>query len=124
MLILKTSARFAKVMVSTFLSIIYITEEEISGEALLAIEKDDIKDIGVQPMGRRIELMAKIKEITSIQTKEHPGEVESKLENSSVFKEQEEEKKHKYQQWVLDVEMGLFMPLVLGTNGRMGNECQ
>ena len=82
MLILKTSARFAKVMVSTFLSI-YITEEEISGEALLAIEKDDIKDIGVQPMGRRIELMAKIKEITSTQKKEHPGEVESKLENSS-----------------------------------------
>ena len=66
MLILKTSSRFAKVMVSTFLSI-YITEEEISGEALLAIEKDDIKDIGVQPMGRRIELMAKIKEITSTQ---------------------------------------------------------
>ena len=82
MLILKTSARFAKVMVSTFPSI-YITEEEISGEALLAIEKDDIKDIGVQPMGRRIELMAKIKEITSTQKKEHPGEVESKLENSS-----------------------------------------
>ena len=50
---------------------------------MLTIEKDDIKDIGVQPMGRRIELMAKIKEITSTQRKEHPGGVESKLENSS-----------------------------------------
>ena len=43
---------------------------------------------------------------------------------SEVFKEQEEEKKRKYQQWVLDVEMGSFTPLVFGTNGGMGNECQ
>ena len=50
---------------------------------MLTIEKDDIKDIGVQPMGRCIELMAKIKEITSTQRKENPGGVESKLENSS-----------------------------------------
>ena len=49
----------------------------------MASRKDGIKDIGVQPMGRRIELMAKIKEITSTRKKEHPGEVESKLENSS-----------------------------------------
>ena len=41
-----------------------------------------------------------------------------------MFKEQEEEKKRKYQQRVLDVEMGLFTPLVFGTNGGMGNECQ
>lgn len=50
---------------------------------MLGIEKDDIKDIGVQPMGRCIELMAKIKGITNTQKKEHPGEVEPKLENSS-----------------------------------------
>ena len=31
----------------------------------------------------RCQLMAKIKEITSTRKKEHPGEVESKLENSS-----------------------------------------
>ena len=37
-----------------------------------------------------------------------------------VFKEQEEEKKRKYQQRVLDVEMGSFTPLVFGTNGGMG----
>ena len=43
---------------------------------------------------------------------------------SEVFREQEEEKKRKYQQRVLDVEMGSFTPLVFGTNGGMGNECQ
>ena len=42
-----------------------------------------------------------------------------------MFKEKEEEKKRKYQQRVvLDVEMGLFTPLVFGTNGGMGNDCQ
>ena len=34
---------------------------------------------------------------------------------STSFKEQEEEKKQKYQQRVLDVEMGSFTPLVFGT---------
>ena len=43
---------------------------------------------------------------------------------SEVFKEREEEKKRKYQQRVLDVEMGSFTPLVFGTNSGMGNECQ
>ncbi|PFX23725.1 hypothetical protein AWC38_SpisGene11699 [Stylophora pistillata] len=43
---------------------------------------------------------------------------------SEVFKEQEDEKKRKYQQRVLDLEMGSFTPLVFGTNGGMGNECQ
>ena len=32
---------------------------------------------------------------------------------STIFKEQEEEKKRKYQQRLLDVEMGSFTPLVL-----------
>ena len=35
---------------------------------------------------------------------------------SGVFKEQEEEKMRKYQQRGLDVEMGLFTPLVFGIN--------
>ena len=42
---------------------------------------------------------------------------------STIFKEQEEEKKRKYQQRVLDVEMGSFTPLVFGTNGGMGAYC-
>ena len=40
-----------------------------------------------------------------------------------IIKEQEEEKKRKYQQRVLDVEMGSFTPLVFGTNGGMGADC-
>jgi len=38
---------------------------------------------------------------------------------SEVFKGQEDQKKHKYQQQVLDVELGSFTP-----NGGMGNQCQ
>ena len=41
-----------------------------------------------------------------------------------IFKEQENEKKRKYQQRVLDVEMGSFTPLLFGTNGGMGVQCQ
>ena len=41
-----------------------------------------------------------------------------------IFKEQENEKKRKYQQRGLDVEMWSFTPLVFGTNGGMGVECQ
>ena len=33
-------------------------------------------------------------------------------------------KKRKYQQRVIDVDMGTFTPLVFGTNGGMGEECQ
>ena len=43
---------------------------------------------------------------------------------SSIFKDQESEKKRKYQQRVIDVDMGTFTPLVFGTNGGMGEECQ
>ena len=41
-----------------------------------------------------------------------------------VFKGHENEKKRKYQQWVLDVEMGTFTPLVFRTNGGMGSNCK
>ena len=41
-----------------------------------------------------------------------------------VFKEHENEKKRKYQQRVLDAEMGTFTPLVFGTNGGLGSDCQ
>ena len=45
------------------------------------------------------------------------------LTNDSSHKSRNfcEEKKRKYQQRVLDVEMGSFTPLVFETNGRMGN---
>ena len=41
----------------------------------------------------------------------------------TISKEQEEEKKRKYQQRVLEVEIGSFTPLVFGTNGWMGADC-
>ena len=41
----------------------------------------------------------------------------------TIFKEREEEKKRKYQQRVLDVEMGSFTPLLCVTNGGMGADC-
>ena len=37
-----------------------------------------------------------------------------------IFVEHENEKKRKYQQRVIDVEMGSFVPLVFGRNGGMG----
>ena len=43
---------------------------------------------------------------------------------SEVFKEQEDQKKHNHQQREFDIEVGSFTPLVLGTNGEMGNQCQ
>ena len=42
----------------------------------------------------------------------------------TIFREHEMEKKRKYQQRILEVEMGSFTPLVFGTNGGMGKECQ
>ena len=43
---------------------------------------------------------------------------------ATIFKEQENEKKRKYNQRVMDVEMGTFTPLVFGTNGSMGLDYQ
>ena len=37
-----------------------------------------------------------------------------------IFVEHENEKKRKYQQRVINVEMGSFIPLVFGRNGGMG----
>ena len=43
---------------------------------------------------------------------------------ATIFREQENEKKRKYNQRVIDVEMVTFTPLVFGTNGGMGANCQ
>ncbi|CAH3033424.1 unnamed protein product [Porites lobata] len=56
--------------------------------------------------------------VTHVNSKYNQGK-----ETSTIFKEQEEEKKRKYQQRVLDIEMGSFTPLVFGTNGGMGAHC-
>ena len=45
---------------------------------------------------------------------------------STIFKEQEQERKRKYQERIPDVEMGTFTPSIFGTNDviHMGVECQ
>ena len=43
---------------------------------------------------------------------------------SAIFRNHEAAKKRKYLQRVLEVEQGAFTPLVFGTNGGMGSECQ
>ena len=43
---------------------------------------------------------------------------------ATVFKEQENQRKRKYNQRVIGAEMGTFTPLVFGTNGSKGLDCQ
>ena len=43
---------------------------------------------------------------------------------TSIFKSHEASKKREYLQRVIDIEHGVFTPLVFGTNGGMGKECQ
>ena len=50
-------------------------------------------------------------------------DVREKKHLHAIFKEQGEEKNWKYQQRVLDFEMGSFTPLVYETNGGMGADC-
>ena len=52
-----------------------------------------------------------------------PSVTREKQHPHAIFKEQEEEKNWKYQRRVLDFEMGSFTPLVFGTNGGMGADC-
>ena len=43
---------------------------------------------------------------------------------ASIFKKHEEIKKREYNERVMEVEHGTFTPLIIGTNGGMGEECQ
>ena len=45
------------------------------------------------------------------------------MTTKTVFKNQENEKKRQYNQRIMDVEQGTFTPLIIGTNGGMGAEC-
>jgi len=42
----------------------------------------------------------------------------------TIFKSHEDSKKREYLERVLNIEHGVFTPLVFGTNGGMGKECQ
>ena len=43
---------------------------------------------------------------------------------STIFREHEQAKKREYMERVLEVEHASFTPLIIGTNGGMGDECQ
>ena len=57
--------------------------------------------------------------VTHVNSKTNQGKP-----TAAIFQEQESEKKRKYQQRVLEVEMGSFTPLIFGSNGGMGEECK
>ena len=42
----------------------------------------------------------------------------------TIFREHEKAKKREYMQRVLEIEHGTFTPLIMGTNGGMGGECE
>ena len=49
---------------------------------------------------------------------------QTRKSTAAIFLEHEKAKKREYLQRVLEVEHGVFTPLVFGTNGGMGTECQ
>ena len=49
---------------------------------------------------------------------------QAKKPTAKIFKMHEDSKKREYMQRVIDIEHGTFTPLVFGTNGGMGAECQ
>ena len=57
--------------------------------------------------------------VTHVNSKTNQGK-----QTAAIFKEQESETERKYQQRVLDVEMGSFTPVIFGTNGGMCEECK
>lgn len=62
------------------------SHEKITGEALVAIEKSDLKELGMQPMGRRIALIAKISELFNTPKQDKHPDVVKKSENVTVMK--------------------------------------
>ena len=73
-------------LIFLFSIFIKFTDEKITGEALAAFEKSDIKELGVQPMGRRIALMAKISELFNTPQQDKHSHVVNKSENATVMK--------------------------------------
>ena len=67
-------------------NLLKFTYEKITGEALVAIEKSDLKELGVQPMGRRIALIAKISELINTPKQDKHPDVVKKSENVRVMK--------------------------------------
>ena len=73
-------------LVFLFSIFIKFTDKKITGEALATIEKSDIKELGVQPIGRCIALMAKISELFNTSQQDKHSDVVNKSENDIVMK--------------------------------------
>ena len=52
------------------------------------------------------------------------AESNANLPTETIFRKAENEKKSAYNQRVMEIEHGTFTPLVFGTNGAMGRECE
>ena len=76
----------------------------------------DVKASGFWSRGETAFFDVKVTHVNSKTNQEKP--------TAAIFKEQESEKKRKYQQRVREVKMGSFTPLIFGTNGGMGEECK
>ena len=76
----------------------------------------DIKAKGFWQRGQTAFFDVRITHVNSASQKNQP--------TSKVFRTHEQAKKREYVQRVLEIENGSFTPLVFGTNGGMGEECQ
>ena len=70
----------------SLLILIKFIDEKITGEALVAIEKSDLKELGVQPMGRRIALIAKISDLLNTPKQYKHPDVMKKPDNVTFMK--------------------------------------
>ena len=76
----------------------------------------DIKAHGFWQRGQTAFFDLRITHVNSSSQKDKP--------TSTVFKSHETAKKREYLERVIEIEHGTFTPLVFGTNGGMGTECQ
>ena len=70
----------------SLLILIKFIDEKITGEALVAIEKSDLKELGVQPMGRRIALIAEISDLLNTPKQDKHPDVMKKPDNVTFMK--------------------------------------
>ena len=75
----------------------------------------DMKARGFWQRGKTAFFDVRVTHVNSLSQKNHT--------TSTVFRNHELAKKREYMQRVLDIENGSFTPLVFGTNGCMGQEC-
>ena len=73
-------------LIFLFSNLIRFIDEKFTGEALVAIEKSDLKELGVQPMERRIALIAKISDLLNTPKQDTHPDVMKKPDNVTFMK--------------------------------------